>query len=318
MSVSGTYCPPNCPKYPLFRTMYASTKLQLLELFRGLIVMHDRCADQDGVGPGLEHGVHLPSRLNPAHGDGGSILPPLPEDAWCRPQVNCQARTAAIGDPQDIGRCLDRRIPRAPHARRCELDFRNHSRGPSRRGQSAQEGWTPERFASHVVVAFPEKGLRVHHEALKGVHRPPPSTNFLRWPSRRYARFRTPSPSRGPPPQGGVLPGGNPPSRKRRYRPPRWPGASLASARVRLAESARPPWPRSPAPPPPSPSSPRDRSRSPPALAGIAASGRRPPLRRSSGSKGKSRPSPLGRGPQGRAQSRGGRPPLTRAALDPG
>src|SRR5207249_343226 len=145
----------------------------------------------------------------------------------------------------------------------------NHIRGPSRRAQGAQEGWTPERFAAHVVVAFPEKGLRVHHEALKGVHRPPPSTNFLRWPSRRYARFRTPSPSRGPPPQGGVLPGGNPPSRKRRYRPPRWPGASLASARVRLAESARPPWPRSPAPPPPSPSSPRDRSRSPPALAGM-------------------------------------------------
>src|SRR5947208_17060682 len=72
MSVSGTYCPPNCPKYPLFRTMYASTMLQLLELFRGLIVMHDRCADQDGVGPGLEHGVHLPSRLNPAHGDDRS------------------------------------------------------------------------------------------------------------------------------------------------------------------------------------------------------------------------------------------------------
>src|SRR5436309_1985157 len=158
-----------------------------------------------------------------------------------------------------------RHISRAPHARRCELDFRNHIRGPSRRAQGAQEGWTPERFAAHVVVAFPEKGLRVHHEALKGVHRPPPSTNFLWWPSRRYARFRTPSPSRGPPPQGGVLPGGNPPSRKRRYRPPRWPGASLASARVRLAESARPPWPRSPAPPPPSPSSPRDRSRSPPA-----------------------------------------------------
>src|SRR5439155_91080 len=150
----------------------------------------------------------------------------------------------------------------APHARRCELDFRNHLRGPIRRAQGAQEGWTPERFAAHVVVAFPEKGLRVHHEALKGVHRPPPSTNFLRWPSRRYARFRTPSPSRGPPPQGGVLPGGNPRSRKRRYRPPRWPGASLASARVRLAESARPPWPRSPAPPPPIPSSPRDRTRS--------------------------------------------------------
>src|SRR5438876_3175828 len=104
MSVSGTYCPPNCPKYPLFRTMYASTMLQLLELFRGLIVMHDRCADQDGVGPGLEHGVHLPSRLNLAHGDGGSILAPLPENEWCRYQVDCQGGKGGIVVRQYRGR----------------------------------------------------------------------------------------------------------------------------------------------------------------------------------------------------------------------
>src|SRR2546428_5523006 len=85
--------------------------LQLLEFSRRLIVMHDRRADKDGVGPGTQHGVHLPSRLDPAHRDDGSILHPLRENPRCRPQVDCHRRKVAVVNPQDIGRRLDRRIP---------------------------------------------------------------------------------------------------------------------------------------------------------------------------------------------------------------
>src|SRR2546428_3441436 len=198
-----------------------------------------------------------------------------------------------------------RHIFLAPHARRPELELRNHVGDSGRRAQGVQERWTSLRFASHVIVTLLEKGLGIGDEALKSVHRPPPSTSARQSPSRTCARFRTPSPSPGPPPRGAALPGGNPPSPKRRFRQPRSPGASLVSARVLLVESARPPSPRSPVPPLPNPLSLRDRSRGPPVSARIVASGRRPPLRRSSGSRGRSRPCRLGRGPRGRAQSRG-------------
>src|SRR5437667_101990 len=162
MSVSGTYCPPNCPKYPLFRTMYASTMLQLLELFRG------RLNSQQGGRPASCRGIDLP-RVDDdiLHEDGETRA------SRARYEVDAPAEDLGLredGEPEWFRRDYAvqdgielRHISRAPHARRCELDFRNHIRGPSRRAQGAQEGWTPERFASHVAGAFTETGLRVHH-----------------------------------------------------------------------------------------------------------------------------------------------------------